>query len=736
MRNIRQFVQKYDVWLVALAALIVSIISTVYYFTHHDTLLYDDAISRIDIARRVIDFKQLGLQQLGGIWLPLPQLLIIPFVAFTGLWHNGLAGSFVSMISFVIAATYIYRIGKYLTKRMSGGVIATAILMLNPNVLYMQSTPMSELLLLATLLAGTFYFIRWFDKQNNLDLVKSAFCILLATMIRYEAWMVLIFCGAIILAQSIYHRNSRKNINGKFFLFGTLSAFGIALWLLWNLVIFKNILYWFNGPYSPQNQQQTLANQGLLPTKHNLVLSFTTMIRTLNLDLGPVVLFAGLAALIILLLSWANRRIKHNNLVMVAILVLIAPAVLDIVSLYSGSIYISTSMNNLEGVRYGLETIPLIAVLIALVLSKIKVVYLGLTVCTILAITYLFMSVTATLKSPVTNDASAIYSLQTTNAVSAFQKDYKGGNILGSTSGGTIGLIHSIGLPFKDYIQEGDSGLWRKALAKPQKYVSYVILSNGSTGYATPVGVYDNSYLPHRAAYNKYYDLIYDKNSYMIFALKSLHLPSVGLPITATKKSSTKVSVTTSVHPATPTTPSSQEVMVTVNQGDSESSIVGSQINNLNKNGLLTSSEYSTVETEMVNYIGDSNLIYPGQDINLNLTYLRQLINQAEGTSSTVPTATNKSSNIANVTVTSGDSESLMVRQEIHLLDPNHELTSAEEAFVEGTMVQDLGDNNLIYPGQNVTLNIYQLQSLISSSKQLSASQTAAWQVYGNNIAY
>ncbi len=59
----------------------------------HDAMLnYGDAVAHLAIARRVIDSHYPGLKQLGSVWLPLPHLLMIPFVAIYRWWADGIAG--------------------------------------------------------------------------------------------------------------------------------------------------------------------------------------------------------------------------------------------------------------------------------------------------------------------------------------------------------------------------------------------------------------------------------------------------------------------------------------------------------------------------------------------------------------------------------------------------------------------------------------------------------------------
>ena len=82
-----------EVRLLAWLATCVSVFSFLFYFRHGDVLLYGDAVAHINIARRVFDSKTPGLLQLGTVWLPLPHLLMIPFLISDEMWQRGFGGS-------------------------------------------------------------------------------------------------------------------------------------------------------------------------------------------------------------------------------------------------------------------------------------------------------------------------------------------------------------------------------------------------------------------------------------------------------------------------------------------------------------------------------------------------------------------------------------------------------------------------------------------------------------------
>jgi hypothetical protein len=98
--------------LLAWLAACVSIFSFLLYFHRGDVLLYGDAVAHINIARRVFDSQTPGLLQLGTVWLPLPHLLMIPFLWSNSMWQSGAGGSIPEMIAYVFGVVGIFRLAR------------------------------------------------------------------------------------------------------------------------------------------------------------------------------------------------------------------------------------------------------------------------------------------------------------------------------------------------------------------------------------------------------------------------------------------------------------------------------------------------------------------------------------------------------------------------------------------------------------------------------------------------
>ena len=85
--------RRSDTFNLAVFTSLTSLASFLYFYAHDKILLYGDAVAHINIARRVFDSQFPGLAQLGTVWLPLPHLLMIPFLVNDRMWSSGVGGS-------------------------------------------------------------------------------------------------------------------------------------------------------------------------------------------------------------------------------------------------------------------------------------------------------------------------------------------------------------------------------------------------------------------------------------------------------------------------------------------------------------------------------------------------------------------------------------------------------------------------------------------------------------------
>jgi hypothetical protein len=186
---------------VALAAAIVGTIAAVHYHQRGLTLSHYDARGHLVVARRIIDSITPGWQQVGAVWLPLPHLLNMLPVQIDAFYRSGASAVGLSIVAFALASGSIAAIVSALTGSAIAAVAAAGVFVLNPNVLYLQATPMTEPLLMALTTLGVAMLVagdaRLQPRATNEDgpvargASRAIGCVFaLACLTRYEAWPV------------------------------------------------------------------------------------------------------------------------------------------------------------------------------------------------------------------------------------------------------------------------------------------------------------------------------------------------------------------------------------------------------------------------------------------------------------------------------------------------------------------------------------------------------------------
>jgi hypothetical protein len=143
----------------SVAALVVGTIAAVVYARDGLTLSHYDARAHLVVARRVCDSLTPGWRQIGAVWLPLPHLLnLIPLQ-----WDFNYRTGYVSVLALSAGLGVMAEYLRRRTGSVAAALAAPAIILLNPNVLYLQSTPMTEPLLFALSLASLAAVDRWIE---------------------------------------------------------------------------------------------------------------------------------------------------------------------------------------------------------------------------------------------------------------------------------------------------------------------------------------------------------------------------------------------------------------------------------------------------------------------------------------------------------------------------------------------------------------------------------------------
>lgn len=451
-----------------------SITSFLYFLSNGLGVAYNDARSHLDIARRVVENLKPGFAQLGSVWLPLPHLLATLTVWNNFMWHSGLSGALQSMISYVVTGILIYKILKTLGVGTLGRLAGVMIFALNMNILYMQSTAMTELLLLGTMTTGVYELILWHKTDKTTSLIKAAFWIMLSTMIRYDGWFLLFYSVLLIIIHS-YKKFGFKATEGMVILFTTLGAFGILLWIFWNLIIFHDPLYFISGPYAAATQQQQIADAGELATKHNLLFSLQTYIYAVIYNAG---MFQTVLAFIGMILFWFDKKISVS--LRYAATALLAPFFFNILALYLGQSVLfiqGISGNSWFNVRYGIMMVPSIAVFIGYLVYRLR------SIRYVLVALLLFVSFFSFVNRDAVTIDDAVFGASGKNVtqVSGWLKNHainQPGFVLISVASHDA-IIFSSGLQMSRFIHEGTGEYWNLAISHPAHWAHWIVLRTG-----------------------------------------------------------------------------------------------------------------------------------------------------------------------------------------------------------------------------------------------------------------
>ncbi len=207
-------------------------------------LYYGDAQSHLNLSRSIIDSRTPGYDQLGTVWLPVLHVICLPFVANILLWSNGLAGTIPVSICFVAAGLFFYYAALEVYGSRIAAIIVLACLALNPNILYLATIPMTEIVFAAGLGAILFSIFRFRTSQRRGYLMLGIVASWFMSLTRYDGWFLIPFSA---LAFALVAKDRRWRV---FAVFGAVASLAPLYWCAHNWWETSSPLDFYNGPYS------------------------------------------------------------------------------------------------------------------------------------------------------------------------------------------------------------------------------------------------------------------------------------------------------------------------------------------------------------------------------------------------------------------------------------------------------------------------------------------------------
>jgi hypothetical protein len=478
----------------ALASVFLSFMALLVCYGRGYLLLYGDAVAHLGIARRILDSRNPGLIQLGGVWLPLPHLLLLPFVQKLDWWQNGLAGAWLSLLCYIVSVMGMYRLARRMMPAL-WALAATLFYALNPNLLYLATTAMTESLFLAILIWIVLLTTECVDAvradQHTFVARRLLFIGLLivaAVFTRYDGWILgaAVWC---VLAWVIWSRPEvRRKVTPAFVVFTLLAVAGPLSWLAYNQHFYHDPLDFIRGPYSAAaiEKKTTPAGSSHYRGWHDPGWALLLYTRTAQIDAaaweaGFAVLIAAIVGFIVAI----RRRFE------LPALLLWLPLPFYVYSIAYGSVPIFIPPlwpHSYYNSRYGMEMLPAFAIFLFVAMAwaqrrwtgsgtiQAKVLYAIMLVLIAVNTGFMVYRKPVVLKEALANSTKRLAFEQ---ALGRQLRSFPAGASILMYNSDFVGALQYAGIPLKQTVNEGDADSWNAALAAPATHAAYVVAIAG-----------------------------------------------------------------------------------------------------------------------------------------------------------------------------------------------------------------------------------------------------------------
>lgn len=400
-----------------------------------------------------------------------------------GFFHTfGLVGSLISMLAYVGAVIATFRLASLIWGEKFPPWLATLVFALNPNLLYVQATPVTEPLFLCTSLWAVYCFVQWIGGSQSRYLLLAAFWTFLATLIRYEAWFLLVGIVGVISWMGYRQKWTGAQWEGTTLAFLSLAGLGVVSWLLCHLAISGNPLNFLTGKYGILASQTRLEAEGMLPTKGNFLLSFVSVIYTAAANSGIVlyVLFViglgiGLSECI------GDRKEKKNTGHTLRLpfcgLLFFVPVLAHLIAVTTGlSTVVVPELSGLLGpeifkARYGLLMLPVVALFIG-ALGRFRHRFLRVALVLIIVGQYGWLVATGGIVT--LNDATVGWSAAPPRKAEQWlAKNYEEGLILVDAFE-IVPRFRDTQIPLSRFITQSAGAYWQESLQDANRHASWI----------------------------------------------------------------------------------------------------------------------------------------------------------------------------------------------------------------------------------------------------------------------
>ena len=512
-------IQKNGHWIVFAGIIIIGLSAAFYLYSldKHSLIYFGDAISHMVGARKVVDWIDPGLQQVGTVWLPLPHFMLLPFTLIDPLFTTGFAGLAVSLPCLAVTAALLYKMAR--ARLISGlsyvAFVAALLYATNPNILYLGLTAMTEAPFMVFFVAAAYFLQKWHREPERVSsLALSAIFMALATLCRYEGWVLPLFIVPFAVATAIRSSKTDSQKRIAVVLLSLVSFAGIVFWLTYNQYQYGDAFEFANAEYYSASSQALNRDirETLFLQPANVMSVYGT---TVFVVYGPVLLATALAGYVL------HRRKEGSKDRRVLYVFLALPPLFTIVTLLIGIGEMTFWFNS----RFVILLAPLAIMLTAVFLQNLpdRVKKNRGLIAAVIGALFVFPVVASALGAvPTYLDAKGGF-LYNTSPFSA-----QAGEALGSMyDDGTIMIIagsaqdHKVmvtsGVPLRQFDEIIQLTMSKQSFYEPWSYDKWIVMSKEPDADAAAAAKY---WQDRRDILYEHYDRVYENESYEILVLK------------------------------------------------------------------------------------------------------------------------------------------------------------------------------------------------------------------------
>jgi hypothetical protein len=504
--------KKNTVYVIIFSALI-GLIAQVLSYLNSYVFYYRDAIYRLEKARGFFDSNNPGfLSQLGTVWLPVTHIMMAPFAYIDLLWYTGIAGSLIGYICFVFNILFIYLILQQYIENNFAKIIGLMVYALNPNLLYFQTTALTEQPYLLFITAAFYFMSKYSGKSKLLFLLYSGLFMMLAMGTRYDGWAMFLTLSILLFFTISGLRNKVKPL----VIFFILPVCFLIFWFLYNWIYYGDALEFSRGKYSTLQQLIYYEKAGRLLTKYSIL-------NSLEVTCKDVLAYVGIIFIIFTFPGIISYIIKTKfNLKSLLPYLLLVPFPLMFLLLFSGQIIIELPNTDPPGYfnsRYAICILPAIAFFVSFFIqeliinqTKIKKLLLFVFIVLISWQQYYYFS-SYPLHIPAIAEPRYYFGDDTTRDYNSYLKrNYDGGKVLYDYT--IFALSPETRINIRDRLTYYTPDIGREAIKDPKIYAKWILFYDKSSNDSVYIYLKDN-----KKFYDDY-DNVFSNSGVNIFKLK------------------------------------------------------------------------------------------------------------------------------------------------------------------------------------------------------------------------